>query len=141
MPIRRRKSRSPAYRKTPPTKKIRIRQVERPSELKSLCTSLDYEWPPRHQIEAVAILAKAGFTQRRIEQCLAMTFTNVEGGELPEYYVSSRGKDRPIFSAMLAEGLRKHVAEHKPQPVKGVRLWQAAERAAVELNDVRDRVK
>jgi len=79
--------------------------------LEELCSELGHQWPPRHQAEAVSILTKAGFSQQRIEQTLAMMFHNADGDELPVHWHSTTGDDWPIFTAMLVEGLRKYIRE------------------------------
>lgn len=115
---------------------IRISDDKRqPSELESLCREIGHQWPPRNQAEAVSLLTKSGnFTSQRIEQTLAMMFHNVDGDELPQYYVSTRGdsEDLPVFTAMLVEGLRKYAAElNQRDPWQG---WKTLKDYATDLD-------
>ena len=95
--------------------KIKIREGDknRDTELETLCRQLGHVWPPRHQAEATAILIKAGFTQERTEQFLAMAYRGFDDcGTLPEGYVSTAAADGfSVFTPMLIEGLRKVVDE------------------------------
>ena len=105
---------------------IRIREDKQSTrQLEKLCRQIGHQWPPRDQGEAVAILTKAGFSEQRLEQFLAMAFSNVPGDELPQYYTGV-GEPRfeecvttpeehldefgtPIFTPRLVEGLRKYI--------------------------------
>ena len=67
-----------------------------------------FDWPPKTSADWVAVLERAGFSEKRIEQFLhgigVAGFDDV--GELPPVYISTSG-DWPIFSARLFEGLEK----------------------------------